>query len=91
MENQLPWHQRLWHERKHHGWSQQEVARLIKTHPETVGRWEQGKAFPNRKYRVALCQLYGKNAEELGLIEKDSKVNKDKQYEEHKAIHEHHD
>ena len=37
--------------------------------------------FPNRKYRVALCQLYGKNAEELGLIEEDSKVNKDKRFD----------
>ena len=81
MENQLPWHQRLRLERKQHGWSQQEVARLIKTLPETVGRWEQGKVFPNRKYRVALCQLYGKNAEELGLIEEDSKVNKDKRFD----------
>ncbi len=80
MENPLPWHQRLRRERMQHGWSQKEVARLIKTHPKTVSRWEQGKMFPNLKYRRKLCQLYGKNAEELGLIEEDPKANREKRF-----------
>jgi predicted ATPase/transcriptional regulator with XRE-family HTH domain len=70
VENSLPWHRQLQHEREQHGWSQEQVARLIQTHPKTVGRWERGKAFPSLKYRSELCQIYGKNAEELGLIEK---------------------
>jgi len=76
MKNPLPWHLRLQRERKKHGWSQKEVARLIKTHPKTVSRWEQGLSFPNLKYRGELCQLYGKNTEELGLIEEDARANK---------------
>lgn len=80
MKNPLPWYQRLRREREKHGWSQEEVARLIKTHPKTVSRWEQGITFPNLKYRIELCQLYGKNTEELGLIEEDAKANKKKRF-----------
>jgi predicted ATPase/DNA-binding CsgD family transcriptional regulator/DNA-binding XRE family transcriptional regulator len=76
MKNPLPWHLRLQRERKKHGWSQKEVARLIKTHPKTVSRWEQGLSFPNLKYRGELCQLYGKNTEELGLVVEDARANK---------------
>jgi predicted ATPase/DNA-binding CsgD family transcriptional regulator/transcriptional regulator with XRE-family HTH domain len=72
MENSLPWHRQLQHEREQHGWSQEQVARLIQTHPRTVGRWERGKAFPSLKFRGELCQIYGKNAEELGLIDKNN-------------------
>ena len=80
MENQFPWYQRLRRERIQHGWSQTEVARLLKTHPKTVGRWEQGKTFPNLRYRIELCELYQKNAEELGLSKKDPKVNPDTRF-----------
>jgi predicted ATPase/DNA-binding CsgD family transcriptional regulator/transcriptional regulator with XRE-family HTH domain len=79
VENRLPWNQRLRRERVQLGWSQDEVAKAIKTNPETVSRWERGQVFPSPKYRGKLCQLYGKNAEELGLLENQSRENDKRQ------------
>lgn len=36
--------------------------------PHTVGRWERGEHLPRARYRRELCKLFGKNAEELGLL-----------------------
>jgi len=64
-----PPNQRLRHEREQHGWSQEDVARKIGAPDDkTVRRWESGKVFPSPHYRQMLCSLYGKSAEELGLI-----------------------
>jgi predicted ATPase/DNA-binding CsgD family transcriptional regulator/transcriptional regulator with XRE-family HTH domain len=79
VENRLPWNQRLRRERVQLGWSLDEVAKAIKTNPETVSRWERGQAFPSPKYRGKLCQLYGKNADELGLIKKRARENDERQ------------
>jgi predicted ATPase/DNA-binding CsgD family transcriptional regulator/transcriptional regulator with XRE-family HTH domain len=79
MENRLPWNQRLRRERVQQGWSQDEVAKALNTNPKTVSRWERGQAFPSLKYRGKLCQLYEKNADELGLVEKEARENDERQ------------
>jgi transcriptional regulator with XRE-family HTH domain/tetratricopeptide (TPR) repeat protein len=59
-------------EREKHGWSLVKLATLLGTSARTVSRWEQGLAIPYPYYREQLCMLYGKTAEELGLIPDDS-------------------
>jgi transcriptional regulator with XRE-family HTH domain len=51
------------------GWSQEHLAQEIGTTHKIVGRWERGESTPTPYYRTKLCVLFGKNAEELGLIE----------------------
>ena len=71
--------QRLKHERERRGWSLGYVAASIDCpDPHTVGRWERGTSFPSPRYRQALCELFGKDAQELGLISKEPE-GKDKQ------------
>lgn len=55
-------------ERKLRGWSQDRVAEAIGTSTRTVARWEQGEVLPQPFYRERLCELFGKNAQELGII-----------------------
>jgi transcriptional regulator with XRE-family HTH domain len=55
--------------RKLRGWSQARVAREIGTDATTVSRWERGLFSPTPYFRERLCVLFGKNAEELGLLE----------------------
>src|SRR5947208_8610502 len=69
MEKLLTWHQKLRYERKLRGWSQAYIAEMIGSDLKTVGRWEQGKAFPSPHFRQRLVELFGKNAEELELLE----------------------
>jgi transcriptional regulator with XRE-family HTH domain len=61
--------------RQERGWSQQEVADLIKA-PQSfmVTRWENGTAFPGPAYREKLCALFGKGRQELGLLKRPSAV-----------------
>jgi tetratricopeptide (TPR) repeat protein/transcriptional regulator with XRE-family HTH domain len=59
--------QRLIYARKEHKWTQDEVAQMIDTTPNMISRWERGITFPHPHYRDALCKLFGKSAEELGL------------------------
>lgn len=56
-------------ERNLQGWSFRDVADRIEC-PDVrlVRRWEHGDIFPGTHYRQKLCQLFGKNAEELGLL-----------------------
>src|SRR6266566_6286676 len=70
MEKNLPWHEKLKHERILHGWSQDDVAEKIGSDYKTVGRWERGESYPNPHNRQQLAKLYGKTPEELGLTEK---------------------
>jgi tetratricopeptide (TPR) repeat protein/transcriptional regulator with XRE-family HTH domain len=49
-------------------WSQVYVATMIGTTDVTVSRWENGATFPSLYYRQQLCELFGKSAEELGLL-----------------------
>jgi predicted ATPase/transcriptional regulator with XRE-family HTH domain len=74
-KNHVP-NNRLKEERERRGLAHKDVAELIDLpDPHTVGRWERGESFPQPHYRQKLCQLFGKNAEELGLVKSRSGVN----------------
>lgn len=60
---------RLKRERTLRGWTQGDVAGFIGTDGYTVNRWERGRAVPSPYFRQKLCELFGKNAEELGLLD----------------------
>jgi transcriptional regulator with XRE-family HTH domain len=69
---------RLTRERELRGWSQEELAGQIQAHPKNVGRWERGEATPSKFYQKKLCELFGKNAVELGfLAEEEGELSKD--------------
>lgn len=59
-------------ERELRGWSQARVAEAVGTNTRTVIRWEQGQTIPYPYYRERLCELFGKNARELGLLADES-------------------
>ena len=50
-------------------WSQQELASHIGTTRLNVSRWERGITFPSPYFRHRLCTLFGKNVQELGLLQ----------------------
>lgn len=50
------------------GWSQADVASRLQTTTQVVNKWECGAHFPGPHHRQALCALYEKTPEELGLI-----------------------
>lgn len=60
--------EKLRRERELRGWSQQKVAELIGTSNQAVNRWENGQHKPGRYFQTLLCELFGKNAEELGFM-----------------------
>ena len=60
---------KLQHEREIRGWSQQKVASEIDADEKRVGIWERGESTPSPYYRQKLCQLFGKNAQELGFLD----------------------
>src|SRR5579864_1503685 len=49
------------------GWTQSDVAEALGTDSETISRWERGITVPSSYYRLKLCTVLGKTAEELGL------------------------
>jgi len=55
-------------ERKLQGWSQAKLAKVLGVTTRTVIRWEQGLAMPQPNYRKKLGTLFGKTAQELGLL-----------------------
>ena len=55
-------------ERELRGWSQARLAEALGTSARSVSRWEQGLAVPYPHYRKMLCNLFGKTAQELGLV-----------------------
>src|SRR5439155_19345556 len=57
--------------RENQGWSQQKLAELVDTSEDMVSRWERGTTKTSPYYRVKLCALFGKTAEELGFIEQE--------------------
>lgn len=63
---------RLIEERKQRRWSQQEVATRLGTTRPNVSRWEAGLTTPGPYFRAKLCELFGKSAQELGLLERNS-------------------
>src|SRR5260370_41911039 len=56
-------------ERLLRGWSQQKVASLVETSEDVVSRWERGERKPSPFYQEKFCVLYGKTAEELGILQ----------------------
>ena len=68
MEQRIPFHQQLKYEREQRGWSQAELAEKVVSDIKTVNRWETGKSSPQPLYRRRLYELFGKNAEEFGLL-----------------------
>jgi tetratricopeptide (TPR) repeat protein/transcriptional regulator with XRE-family HTH domain len=58
---------RLRQERIGHNWRQQDLADQLGTTVVTIRRWERGSQQPSAYFRVKLCALFGKSAEELGL------------------------
>jgi len=59
---------RLRRERERRAWSQQELADEVGTTPLNVGRWERGVTQPNPYFRRKLSEVFGKSAQELGLV-----------------------
>ena len=55
-------------ERELRGWSQAKVAEALSTTTRTVARWEQGQVTPYPYFREQLCELFGKDARQLGLL-----------------------
>src|SRR5437763_7414237 len=68
-EKRLPFYEQHRYERERRGWSQADVAEKVRCDTKTVGRWESGERLPRPYHRQALCELLGKSAEELGLVE----------------------
>ncbi|GCE22065.1 tetratricopeptide repeat protein [Dictyobacter kobayashii] len=63
---------RIRQERVRNNWRQQDLAEALGTTVGTVKRWERGSQQPSAYFRVKLCALFGKSAEELGLITVDT-------------------
>ncbi|HEX3642197.1 MAG TPA: helix-turn-helix transcriptional regulator [Ktedonobacteraceae bacterium] len=55
-------------ERIKHGWTQAKVAAAVGVDAKKVGRWERGKGVPYPYFREQLSALFGKTAEQLGLL-----------------------
>ncbi len=72
MTTPIPFNEQLRHERELRGWSQADLAGKVGCDTKTVGRWENGDRLPRPYHRQALCELFGKNAEEFGLMQASS-------------------
>jgi DNA-binding winged helix-turn-helix (wHTH) protein/DNA-binding transcriptional regulator YiaG len=62
-------HEQLKRERELRGWAQAYLATRLGVAPRIVDLWERGEAFPDPTYLNALSMIFGKNLEELGLLE----------------------
>src|SRR2546426_2515679 len=72
MNRPVLFYEKLLRERKRRGWSQEKVAQLLGIDPKTVGRWERNENFPTIQLHGELCRIFGKSAEELGLVPDES-------------------
>ena len=54
------------------GWSQKYVAEQIGADHYYLSRWERGMTVPSPYYRQKLCELFGKNARDLGLLREET-------------------
>jgi len=70
MERNLSRQHNLKHERQLRGWSQADVASRIGSDPKTVSRWELGLTSPAPYFQQRLVDLFGKDAEALGFIDR---------------------
>lgn len=62
------WKDQLRQERIRQNWRQQDLADQLGTTVVTVQRWERGSHQPSAYFRIKLCALFGKTAEELGFV-----------------------
>jgi len=60
--------ERLKQERLLRGWTQADLAGFLGTDGYTVNRWERGRAYPGLHFRRKLCDLFAKDALDLGLL-----------------------
>ncbi len=58
----------LRYEREKRGWSQAKLAEILTVDPTMISRWERGEREPASEYRERLCEIFEKNAIELGFI-----------------------
>jgi transcriptional regulator with XRE-family HTH domain len=58
---------KLREERLRRQWTQQDLADHLQTTKLTIGRWERGISTPSPHFRLKLCALFGRSAEQLGL------------------------
>ena len=70
-QQEKSWNERLRQERIRRNWRQREVAEMLGTTTVTVTRWESGNHLPSAYFRVKLCALFGKSAQELGFAPRD--------------------
>jgi transcriptional regulator with XRE-family HTH domain len=56
--------------REKRGWSQARLAELIGSVEGVVSKWERGISVPDPFYREKLCELFEKDAYDLGFLEK---------------------
>jgi transcriptional regulator with XRE-family HTH domain/tetratricopeptide (TPR) repeat protein len=68
----MPRNERLRHQRIVHNWRQIDLADQLGVTTMTVQRWERGSQQPGAYYRAKLCDLFGLDPHELGLIEEPS-------------------
>ncbi len=61
--------QRLKYHRKLKAWSQKRLASEVGTTPRSIVRWERGVTLPELHFQQHLCELFGKDPEELGFIQ----------------------
>lgn len=64
----VSWNDRIRQERIRRNWRQQDLADQLGTTIVTIQRWERGAQQPSVYFRVKLCALFDKSAEELGLL-----------------------
>jgi transcriptional regulator with XRE-family HTH domain len=61
--------ERLRRERQLRGWSQVHLAEQIGVPDYYISRWERGDVLPSPYYQQKLCEVFGKTAEELGMLQ----------------------
>ena len=87
MTTRLSFPDLLRYERELRGWSQADLAEKLGCETKTISRWESEDSLPRPNYRQVLCEIFQKNAEELGLMqdwsEDLSPVNLDGREDEH--------
>ncbi len=66
------WKDRLREERIRRNWRQHDLAEQLGITVLTVQRWERGSHQPSAYFRIKLCALFGKSAEELGFVSQTS-------------------
>lgn len=64
----MHWKDILRHERILRNWRQQDLADELETTVATIKRWERGSQLPGPYFRMRLCALFGKSAEEMGFV-----------------------